>query len=57
MIAVKEDVVRAIVAIIDNAVHPGLSFSQIAMVRQALLTSSKVENGDSTDTADSKASN
>lgn len=52
---VQDNIIGDVIAVIDNAIHPRITFAQLASIRQALLTSPKVEDGDSTHTADSQA--
>lgn len=47
---IEEVIISDLVTIIDNAIHPSIKFAQLAAIRQALLTSPKVEDANSTHT-------
>lgn len=53
---VEEITIQNVISIIDNAIHPGIPFSHVARIRQDLMMSTKVENGNSTNSADSQTS-
>lgn len=53
---VIDDATRNLVmAVIDNAIHPNLCLKDIISIRQQIMTLPKAEDGNSTDSTDSKA--